>query len=83
MDGAIDGKEGYEKTDHGLFFNMVYFVFPLGKCLILGENLLYVETGLLLLGVYLANLPGLKLQPEELGTCGSRVPSREGYQFLR
>jgi hypothetical protein len=38
MDGAIDGKEGYEKTDHGLFLNMVYFVFPLGKCLILGEK---------------------------------------------
>jgi hypothetical protein len=34
MDGAVDGKEGYEKTDHGPFLNMVYFVFPLGKCLI-------------------------------------------------
>jgi hypothetical protein len=33
MDGSIDGKEGYEKTDHDLFLNMVYFVFPLGKCL--------------------------------------------------
>jgi hypothetical protein len=31
MDGAIDGKEGYEKTDHGPFLNMVSLLFPLGK----------------------------------------------------
>jgi hypothetical protein len=34
MDGAIDGKEGYEKTDHGPFLNMVSLLFPLGKSLI-------------------------------------------------
>jgi hypothetical protein len=43
MDGAIDGKEGYKKTDHGPFLNMVYFVFPLGKCLILEEKRLTSE----------------------------------------
>jgi hypothetical protein len=31
MDGAIDGKEGYEKTDHGPFLNMVSLLFPLAK----------------------------------------------------
>jgi hypothetical protein len=30
MDGAIDGKEGYEKTDHDSLLDMVYFVFPMG-----------------------------------------------------
>ena len=38
MDCAIDRKEGYEKTDHDPFLNMVYFVFPLGKCLVLREK---------------------------------------------
>ena len=71
MDCAIDGKEGYEKTDHGSCLNMVSFVFPLGKCLILGEKHLYVETCLLLLGVYLADLPCLILPPEELSDCGA------------
>jgi hypothetical protein len=34
VDGAIDGKEGYEKTDHGPFLNMVSLLFPLGKSII-------------------------------------------------
>jgi hypothetical protein len=65
MDGAIDGKEGDEKTDHGPFFNMVYFVFPLGKCLILGEKHL--------ISVYLYfsswGLSGQSLQPQTTATA--------------
>jgi hypothetical protein len=38
MDGAIDGKEGYEKTDHGPFLNMVSLLFPLGKSFIRKEE---------------------------------------------
>jgi len=38
MDSAIDGKEGYEKTDHGPFLNMVSLLFPLGKFFIRKEE---------------------------------------------
>jgi hypothetical protein len=38
MDGAIDGKEGYEETDHGPFLNMVSLLFPLGKSFIRKEE---------------------------------------------
>jgi hypothetical protein len=34
MDGAIDGKKGYEKTDHGPFLNMVPLLFPPGRSII-------------------------------------------------
>jgi hypothetical protein len=34
MYGAIDGKEGYEKTDHGPFLNMLPLLFPPGKSII-------------------------------------------------
>ncbi len=71
MDCAIDGKEGYEKADHGPFLNMVSFVFPLGKCLIFGEKHLYVRTCLSLPGVYLADHPCLILPLAELSNCGS------------
>ena len=40
MDGAIDGKEGYEKTDHGPVINMVSLLFPLGKSFIRKEEAL-------------------------------------------
>ena len=38
MDGALDGKEGYEETDHGPSINMVSLLFPLGKSFIRKEE---------------------------------------------
>ena len=78
MDGAVDGKEGYEKTDHGPFLNMVYSVFPPGKCLVLGEkHLISGDLSFAAWGLS-GQSPRLKLLPRELGNCDSQVFGGDG-----
>lgn len=59
MDGAIDGKEGYEETDHGPFLNMVSLLFPCGKRLVIA-----ISRPGLSQHSYLVEAPTLVLHPQ-------------------